>query len=101
MAEIDIARLRAVDEDTVAKALEGAYVDLPIKDHASLVEAFNCILDELTTPDGFVTVPRMRLGLLPEGPYADLIPPLLRDTHPDLADERDAEERAAKSKPDF
>lgn len=60
-----IARLRAADEDTVAKALEGAYVELPITDHAALLEAFNCIIDELTQPDGHVTIPRMRMGLVP------------------------------------
>jgi hypothetical protein len=44
----DIATLRRATEDDVERALEGAYVSLPMTDKAVLLEFFNRMLDVLT-----------------------------------------------------
>jgi hypothetical protein len=43
-----IELLRGADEDDIAAALDGAYIELPIKTHVEAMELFNCELDILT-----------------------------------------------------
>lgn len=45
---VDLKALRAATEDDVARALDGAYVVLPVIDQAGLLEFFNRMLDVLT-----------------------------------------------------
>jgi len=40
-------RLRNATEDDVAAALEGAYVSLPLTDHAAVLEAVQRLVDHL------------------------------------------------------
>lgn len=47
-----LSRLRDADEHTVALAMDRACVGWPINNRAELLEAFNCILDQLDVPDG-------------------------------------------------
>lgn len=41
----DLETLRTATEHDVARALDGAYVSLPLTDAAQVLEAFNRILD--------------------------------------------------------
>lgn len=43
----DLQRLRQATEDDVERALDGAYVELPIADKAAALEFFNRMLDVL------------------------------------------------------
>lgn len=42
-----LARLRAIDEETMQRALDGAYVEFPIKDAAEFLELFNRVVGEI------------------------------------------------------
>lgn len=58
----DIERLRTASEDDVERALEGAYVSLPLTDRAAALEFFNLMLDTMlgqTAGDG-VMWPNLR-----------------------------------------
>ena len=53
MAQADLLHaLRNATADDVARALDGAYVELPITDAAAAVELFQRMLDGLTIPRG-------------------------------------------------
>jgi hypothetical protein len=43
-----IELLRGADEDDIAAALDGAYIELPNNTHVEALELFNCMLDVLT-----------------------------------------------------
>lgn len=47
----DLSTLRQATEDDVERALEGAYVSLPLTDKAVLLEFFNRMLDVLAGED--------------------------------------------------
>jgi hypothetical protein len=43
----DLSTLRQATEDDVERALDGAYVALPLTDKAAALEFFNLMLDQL------------------------------------------------------
>ncbi|GEM_PF-5028006 len=56
-----LAQLRTIDEDTITKALNRAYIELPITDKSQAVELIQRVLDVVTgePDDGYFRVPRM------------------------------------------
>lgn len=52
-------QLRALNEDDVLNALDGACVSLPIQTAAEAVELINCVLDMLGVPDQDGEIPTL------------------------------------------